>query len=82
MTANNNDYYNQTAPLPGHGLDTETNTTILSRGTHNRSENSTQLGPHPATQNALSKVMLLTGAVGVTAVLSYILYYTVLCDVY
>ena len=64
VTANNNDYYNQTAPLAGRGLDTEANTTILSRGTHNRSENSTQLGPVRPGNRPLYETVGLGGSIG------------------
>ena len=42
MTANNEDYYNQTALATGLGLDTEVNATILS---HDRSGNTAALDP-------------------------------------
>ena len=61
MTANNNDYYNQTAPPTGHGLDTETNTTILS---HDRSGNSAELGPVQPGNSPLYEPVGLGGSIG------------------
>ena len=42
VNANNDDYYNQTAPPTGFGQDTEVNTTILR---HGRSRNTAKLDP-------------------------------------
>ena len=51
VTANNNDYYNQTAPLAGRGLDTEANTTtsvLVWPNTTNGSTNGKHLATDPA----------------------------------
>ena len=60
VTANTNDY-NQTAPLAGRGLDTEANTTILSR---DRSGNSAELGPVRPDNRPLYEPVGLGGSIG------------------
>ena len=61
VTANNNDYYNQTGPLAGCRLDTEANTTIRSQ---DRSGNSTQLGPVRPGNRPLYEPVSLGGSIG------------------
>ena len=61
MTANNDDYYNQTALATGLGLDTEINATILS---HDRSGNTAELDPVRPDNRPLYESPGLGGSIG------------------
>ena len=62
MTANNEDYYNQTAPpSTGLGLDTQVNATILS---HDRSGNTAELDPVRPDNRPLYESLVIGGSIG------------------
>ena len=61
VNANNDDYYNQTAPPTGFGQDTEVNTTIRR---HGRSRNTAKLDPVRPDNMPLYESLILGGSIG------------------